>query len=178
MRFTGSSLCRGLLECSPASEYFGSDGPVQIELCWVPVHRLIRDLSSELNGKIDDPQIIMSEIKIFYGKLHKKTSVKTEEKYLQYLSNLNTPVLFEDEKSLRDGKLTLKECWDALNSVKNETRPGNDVFTKDLYVAFFGELGPLLSKTFNYSFEKGKLSASQKQAVITLIYKNERCYID
>ena len=39
-------------------------------------------------------------------------------------------------------------------------------------VSFFGELGPLLLlllKTFNYSFEKGELSASQKQAVITLI---------
>ena len=116
----------------------------------------------------------MSEIKIFYGKLHKKTSVKTEEKCLQYVSNLSTPVLFEDEKSLREGKSTLKECWDALNSMKNETSPGNDVFTKDLYVSFFGELGPLPSKTFSYSFEKGKLSASQKQAVITLIYKNDR----
>ena len=39
------------------------------------------------------------------------------------------------------------------------------------YVSFFGELEPLLLKTFNYSFEKGELSASQKQAAITLIQK-------
>ena len=51
---------------------------------------------------------------------------------------------------------------------------GSDGFTKEFYVSFFGELGPLLLKTFNYSFEKGELSASQKQAVITLIQKKDR----
>ena len=45
----------------------------------------------------------MSEIKIFYSKLYKKTSVKTEEECLQYLSNLSTPVLTEDKKSLCEG---------------------------------------------------------------------------
>ena len=75
-------------------------------------------LNSELNSQIDDPQIIMSEIKAFYSKLYKKTSVKTEEECLQYLSNLSTPVLTEDEKSFCEGKLTLNECWEALNSMK------------------------------------------------------------
>ena len=58
--------------------------------------------------------------------------------------------------------------------MKNGKNPGNDGFTKEFYVAFFGELEPLLLKTFNYSFEKGELSASQKQAVITLIQKKDR----
>ena len=44
---------------------------------------------------------------------------------------------------------------------------------KEFYVAFFGALGPLLLKTFNYFFEKGELSTSQKQAVITLIQKKD-----
>ena len=123
----------------------------------------IRRLNSELNGQIDDPQIITSEIETFYSKLYKKTYVKTEDEYLQYLSNLSTPVLTEDEKSLCEGKLTLNECWEALNPMKNGKSPGNDGFTKEFYVSFFGELGPLLLKTFNYSFEKGELSASQTQ---------------
>ena len=53
-------------------------------------------------------------------------------------------------------------------------KPGNDGCTKEFYVAFFGEMGPLLLKTFDYSFEKGELSSSQKQAVITLIQKKDR----
>ena len=62
----------------------------------------------------------------------------------------------------------------ALGSMKNGRNPGNDRFTKKFYVTFFGELGPLLLKTFDYSFEKGELSESQKQAVITLIQKKDR----
>ena len=58
--------------------------------------------------------------------------------------------------------------------MKNGKSPGNDSFTKEFYVAFFGELGPLLLKMCNYSFGKGELSASQKQAVITLIQKKDR----
>ena len=128
-----------------------------------------------MNGQIDDPQIITSEIKTFYRQLYNKTSVKTEEEEcLQYLCNLSTLVLTEDEKSLCEGTLTLNECWEALNSMKNGKKPGNKGFTKEFYVSFFGELGPLLLKTFNYFFQKGELSASQKQAVITLIQKEDR----
>ena len=52
--------------------------------------------------------------------------------------------------------------------MKNGKSPGNDGLTKEFYIAFFGELGSLLLKTFNYSFVNGELSSSQKQAVITL----------
>ena len=38
----------------------------------------------------------------------------------------------------------------------------------------FWQIGATIVKTFNYSFEKGELSASQKQAVITLIQKKNR----
>ena len=116
----------------------------------------------------------MLEIETCYSNLYKRTSVKTEEECLQYLSKLSTIKLSEDEKSLCEGKLTLNGCWNALSSMKNGKSPGNDGFTKEFYVAFFGELGQLLLKTFNNSFVKGELSASQKQAVITLIQKKDR----
>ena len=115
----------------------------------------------------------MLEIKTFYSNLYKRSSVKTEKECLQYLLKLSTPKLSEDEKSLCEGKLTLNEYWNALSSMKNEKSPGNHGFTKEFYVAFFGELGPLLLKTCNYSFEKGELSASQKQVII-LIQKKDR----
>ena len=58
--------------------------------------------------------------------------------------------------------------------MKNGKSPGNDGFTKEFYVTFFNELGPLFLKTCNCSFEKGELSASQRRAVITLIQKKDR----
>ena len=55
--------------------------------------------------------------------------------------------------------------------MKNGKSQGNDGPTKEFYTAFFDEL---LLKTFSYSFVKGELSSSQKQAVITLIQKKDR----
>ena len=43
----------------------------------------------------------------------------------------------------------------------------------ELYVCI-AELGNLLVNTLNYSFKCGELTASQKQAIITLIEKKDR----
>ena len=56
---------------------------------------------------------------------------------------------------------------------ENGKSPGNDGLTKEFYVCFFEELGWLVCKTFNFSFDNGELSASQKQAVIILIEKKD-----
>ena len=45
--------------------------------------------------------------------------------------------------------------------MKNGKGPSNNELTKEFYIVFFGELGSLLLKTFNYSFVKGELSSSQ-----------------
>ena len=58
--------------------------------------------------------------------------------------------------------------------MKNRKSPGNDRFTKEFYVSFFGKLGSLLLTIFNYSFEKGELSASQNKVVITLIQEQDK----
>ena len=53
----------------------------------------------------------------------------------------------------------------------NNKSPGNDGFTKEFYMYFFGELHRYLIESLNSSFNSGKLSNSQRQAVITLIEK-------
>ena len=108
---------------------------------------------------------------MFYQNLYRKRSVKTEEERLKYLSESNIPSLSLEERELCEGKLTLTECWNALQTMKNVKSPRNGGLTKEFYVAFYGELGPVMVKAFILSFEKSELSTSQKQAVITLIQK-------
>ena len=57
---------------------------------------------------------------------------------MEYLRNINIPKLQDNEIERCEGKLTLKECLEALNSMKNNKSPGNDCFTKEFYVCFFG----------------------------------------
>ena len=90
---------------------------------------------------------------------------------LTYLENISTPKLLENETLQCEGKLTLKECWDALVSMESNKSPGNDDLTKEFNVYFFAEVGSLLVSTLNICHDKGEVTYSQKQAVITLIEK-------
>ena len=47
--------------------------------------------------------------------------------------------------------------------------PGNDGLTKEFYVCFFAKVGSLLVSALNFCHDKGELTSSQKQALITLI---------
>ena len=92
---------------------------------------------------------------------------------MEYLGNIDTPKLQDNDIERCEGKLTLKECWEALSSMKNDKSLGNDGFTEEFYVCFLGHLGSILVKTLNYSYDEGELSSSQKQA-ITLIGKKDK----
>ena len=63
--------------------------------------------------------------------------------------------------------------------MKINKSPGNDGITKEFLEYFWGKLGTFLVSTLNHSFEKGELSTSQKQAIITLIEKKDKdkCFI-
>ena len=136
------------------------------------IRKLILD-ENDTTEETDD-LVILRELKSFYSSLYRKRSLKTEDECLEYLGNINTPKLQDNDIERCEGKLTLKECWEALNSMKNNKSPGNDSFTKEFYVCFFGGFRLNLVKTLNYSYDEGELSSSQKQAVITLIEKKDK----
>ena len=57
---------------------------------------------------------------------------------------------------------------------KNDKSPGSAGFTKEFYVCFFNEVSNILITALNHSFTTGMLSASQRQALITLTEKKDR----
>ena len=58
--------------------------------------------------------------------------------------------------------------------MKNGKSPGNDGLRKEFYVCFFEEINQFLIEALNESFNTGKLSTSQRQAVIILIEKKDK----
>ena len=118
---------------------------------------------------------VLCKEKRFYQKLY-STSKNNNADNLQatelFLNNLNIPRLTEQQMLSCEGKITFEESARVLESFQNNKAPGNDgipvqYFTKDFW--------PLISEPFincvNECFEKGEMSCSQKQAVITLIEK-------
>ena len=83
---------------------------------------------------------------------------------MDYLKDINTPKLTTQQKMECEGKLTAKDCFDALLTMSNGKSPGNDGLPKEFYVCFWEDLGSFLVDTLNYAFQCGELSTSQRQA--------------
>ena len=131
----------------------------------------VRKLINPDGSEGTDPKNILANIKSFCSELYARRSVKAEKEIYDYLYDLNIPEVSHEAKTSCEGKLTLKECWNVLDSMGNNKSPGNDGFTKEFYLAFFSDLNRYLVGSLNFSFENGEFSSSQKQTVITLIEK-------
>ena len=84
------------------------------------------------------------------------------------------PKLNDEEKISCEGLLTLEECSNIVSALQNNKSPGNDGFTGEFYKAFGPIIGNLVVDSFNESYKKGKLTDSQRQAVITLLAKKDK----
>ena len=94
----------------------------------------VRTIIMENNSEISEPQAILLHIKEFYSTLYKRHSTKGEAECLEYLNTLKIPKLSDVERESCEGLLTKKECWDALQRMKNDKSPGSDGLTKEFYV--------------------------------------------
>lgn len=102
------------------------------------------------------------------------------EKISSFLNHLNIPQLSEEEKNSCVGLISSEECSGLLDSSQSNKSPGNDGIPAEFYRKFW----PLISESFigcaNECFEKGEMSCSQKQAVITLLEKRgkDRAFLE
>ncbi|KAL9950435.1 hypothetical protein ACROYT_G042930 [Oculina patagonica] len=85
--------------------------------------------------------------------------------------DLNIPKLSEEQRRECEGKISLEECSCLLDSFRDNKTPGNDGIPIEFYKKFWPLIGDSFIRCANECFEKGELSCSQKQAVITLIEK-------
>ena len=78
------------------------------------------------------------------------------------------PTFLHESRSLGEGLISLAGSSKIINSFPLNKAPGNDRLPTEFYVPFW-----------NLLWEKGEMSPSQQQAVITLIEKKDqdRCYL-
>ena len=58
--------------------------------------------------------------------------------------------------------------------MRNDKTPGTDGLTAEFYRYFWHEIADIMVDGFNYGFQAGRLSISQRQGVISLIYKKNK----
>ena len=121
-----------------------------------------------------DPFSILAEQKRFYQELYESQNNNNTEgtqTIEAFLHSLNIPVLTEEKKLSCEGAISREECASALDSFQNNKTPGNDGIPIEFYRKFWPIIGESFSKCANECFQKGEMSLSQKQAILTLIEK-------
>ena len=98
----------------------------------------------------------------------------SEECIPSFLDKVSLPKLNENQTLKCEGTITECELLKALTSMYNEKSPGNDGITKEFYIKFWDVVKEPLCASIQQSFIAGKLSTSQKQAIMKLIEKKDR----
>ena len=124
---------------------------------------------------VTHPKDVLKEIEKYYSNLYKADSLASSEiSRNAFLENPHIPKLTAVNAETCEGKLTVAECFECLQTFENNKSPGDDGLTAEFYKAFWNILGNLLVDSLNYSYDHGELSNSQKRAIITLIEKKDK----
>ena len=128
------------------------------------------------NGDIITSQNeILSETKLFYENLYSSKDDQLDDVDLnEELNILNIPKLSIDEANDLEGLLTFKQASQTLNRMKNNRSPGSDGYGADFFKVFWNKIGHFVVRSINYGYEKGELSVTQKEGIITVIPKENK----
>ena len=138
--------------------------------------KLVREVKLENEERISNPAQVNKEIEAFCRNMYTakiNDNMDSQQKFNEFIENLNIPQLNDEEQSFLEKDLTINELREALTSFADNKSPGEDGFTKEFYQTFFDLLCNDLLNSYNEAFRKGSLSVSQKRGTITLILKGD-----
>ena len=127
------------------------------------------------NGnEITDFDKINNEVLQFYKQLYSSKEENIENVDLDVRLKADTPKLSDEEATAIEGSITIEEAGKTLKNMKNNKSPGSTGFTAEFFKFFWKDLGHFVVKSLNYGFNKGELSTTQKEGIITCIPKGSK----
>lgn len=128
------------------------------------------------NGDIIyDQSQILEETKNFYSSLYKNKDDEIQNVDMEiYLADFIVPKLSQEEALSLEGYLTLSEATYTLKNMSNNKSPGSDGFSSEFFKVFWRYLGHFVIRSLNSGFQKGELSITQKEGIITCVPKDNK----
>ena len=133
------------------------------------IHRL------NVDGQIiTDPKEILLAQKNFYKRIYSSKATKSDVNLARFLNKHNVVPLDNASKMYCEGLIKESEALKVIKNMKNNKSPGTDGFPVEFYKFFWADIGKFLLYSFNESLQKGQLSLTQKQSIITCIPKGNK----
>ena len=116
----------------------------------------------------DTPQLISEHVK-FYTNLYARENTDPHSQELCW-STLEKTLTAEARQSC-EGEITYTECTAAIKKFSNNKSPGSDGLPIEFYKHFWPVIGQDYVEMINQCYEDQILSASQRTAVISTLFK-------
>ena len=139
------------------------------------INKTVTRIADKNRKQITNQNDILAEIENFYRALYSNQVDKLENVDLRNIVDIEqVNTLSEDMAQQLEGKLTYQEALQALKHMKNDKTPGTDGYTTEFFKFFWKDVGIFLLRPVNYSFDKGELSITQKQGIISILPKGDK----
>ena len=127
------------------------------------------------NCYIEDQFEILKEEKKFYESLYRSTKINPNSfKNSPFFNLESVTTLSEEEKKSCEGLINEEECINALKDFDNNKTPGTDGLPAEFYRFFWPDICHDLLASYNFAFQHGTLSISQRRGIISLIPKKSK----
>ena len=113
----------------------------------------------------------MASIKDYFCQKYERKINVSPKQCDEFLKNIKTPSVTPEESTYCDIPITKVEINNVLGQMDNNKSPGNDGLPKEFYVLFINSISDILIDCYHQSLMEGNMTASQRQAIITLIEK-------
>ena len=123
--------------------------------------------------ELNDSQEINGALYNFYQTLFKEKLPRSEKCMQGFLDKVSPPKLNENQILIGESAIKESELLKGLPSMNNDKSPGNDGLTKKFQMKSWDVVKESFSTSIQQCFIVGKLSTSQKQAIIKLIKKKD-----
>ena len=132
--------------------------------------KIIPKLDMEDGKSITDQFEILKETKTFYENLYSSKDSQLEDINLHdLLHNIEINTLNEEESNAIEGPIKYEEAARVLRAMSNNRSPGSDGFSAEFFKVFWKKIYYFIVRSINDGFNKGLLSVTQREGVITCI---------
>ena len=120
-----------------------------------------------------DPKQILEHGAKFYDKLYHSDPSKIDTNIqAELIANISTQIP-TPAKEACERDLSMGDLTEALKRMPDGKSPGQDGFSAEFYKKFQTKLLPILTKVAWECQERQKMSDTQRNAILTLLYKNK-----